>query len=105
MINILNTEYALYRYNYTTMARQPKQRTMYVTDSQNTAQNSDRDQTDSDDLVVDVSCDSEDARGHYIFIRDDRKKVDYFTICEVEVFEFDKKGTQIYTPLRTLSLH
>ena len=78
---------------------------MYVTDSQNTAHNSDRDQTDSDDLVVDVSCDSEDARGHYIFIRDDRKKVDYFTICEVEVFEFDKKGTQIYTPLRTLSLH
>ena len=86
------------------MARQPKQRTMYVTDSQNTAQ-SDKDQTDSDDLVVDVSCDSEDARGHYIFIRDDRKKVDYFTICEVEVFEFDKKGTQIHTLLRTLSLH
>ena len=76
-----------------------------MTDSQNTAQNSDKDQTDSDDLVVDVSCDSEDARGHYIFIRDDRKKVDYFTICEVEVFEFDKKGTQIHILLRTLSLH
>ena len=85
------------------MARQPKQRPMYVTDSQNTVQHSDKDQTDSDDLVVDVSCDSEDARGHYIFIRDDRKKVDYFTICEVEVFEFDKKGTQIntVTALRT----
>ena len=87
------------------MARQPKQRPMFVTDSQNTAQHSDEDQSDSDDLVVDVSCDSEDARGHYIFIRDDRKKVDYFTICEVEVFEFDKKGTQILTLLRTLSLH
>lgn len=78
------------RFNFTSRPSQPSKRTMFVTDSQNT--DSDQDQADSDDLVVDVTCDSQDAKGHYIFIRDDRKNVDYFSICEVEVFDLDKRG-------------
>ena len=37
-------------------------------------------------VTVMVECDNREAVGHFIFIRDDRKKEDYFTICEVEVF-------------------
>ena len=83
------------RYNYTSRATGPSlgEGKMFVTDSQNSG--SDQDQTDSEELVVDVTCDSQDAKGHYIFIRDDRKKVDYFRICEVEVFEFDKRGNAV----------
>ena len=82
------------RYNYTSRVRQPKEAptTVFVTDSQTTGEFTD---DDSDDLVVDVSCDSQDARGHYIFIRDDRKKEDYFSICEVEVFAHDNGGEEL----------
>ena len=47
---------------------------------------------DDDADTIDVSCENQDAVGHYIFIRDDRKKEDYFKICEVEVFSFNSKG-------------
>ena len=79
------------RYNNTKRVRQPKQlpRPMFVTDTENTVTTG---EDDSDDLVVDVRCDGQDAVGHYIFIRDDRKKEDYFRICEVEVFQFDTRG-------------
>ena len=61
---------------------------MLVTDAENTL----TPEEDSDDLVVDVQCDGQDAVGHFIFIRDDRKNKDYFNICEVEVFQFDREG-------------
>ena len=47
---------------------------------------------DDDADTIDVSCENQDAVGHYIFIRDDRKKEDYFKICEVEVFSFKNQG-------------
>ena len=88
------------RYNNTNRARQPKEiaRTMFVTDTENTLRTA---EDDSDDLIVDIQCDSQDAVGHYIFVRDDRKHKDYFSICDVEVFQFDKKGqcSEIIVPL------
>ena len=84
------------RYNNTNTVRQPKEipRTVFVTDTENTRMVDDDDQVedDSDDLIVDIGCDGQDAVGHYIFIRDDRKKEDYFSICDVEVFQFDTTG-------------
>ena len=76
---------------------------MFVTDTENTMTADDQaeEEEDSDDLVVDVLCDGQDAVGHYIFIRDDRKKEDYFSICDVEVFQFDTRGqcSEIIGPL------
>ena len=93
------------RYNYTNTIRQPKEMasSMFVTDTENTmaADEQAEAKEDSDDLVVDVRCDGQDAVGHYIFIRDDRKKEDYFRICDVEVFQFDTRGQwwEIIAPL------
>ena len=83
------------RYNYTNRVRQPKEipTSIFVTDTENTMTAEAED--DSDDLVVDVHCDGQDAVGHYIFIRDDRKKEDYFSICDVEVFQFDRRGQSV----------
>ena len=49
-------------------------------------------------LTVMVECENREAVGHFIFIRDDRKKEDYFTICEVEVFALntDPDGESIF---------
>ena len=70
---------------------------MIVTDTENTLTT----EEDSDDLVVDIHCDDQDAVGHYIFVRDDRKNKDYFSICDVEVFQFDRRGqcSEIIGPL------
>ena len=79
------------RYNNTNRPRQPKEiaRTVFVTDTENTLRTP---EDDSDDLIVDIQCDGRDAVGHYIFVRDDRKNKDYFSICDVEVFQFDTTG-------------
>jgi len=44
-----------------------------------------------EDLTVEVHCDNDDTSGHYVFVRDDRKKNEYFTLCEVEVFSIEQK--------------
>ena len=44
-----------------------------------------------EDLAVEVHCDNEDTSGHYVFVRDDRKKNEFFTLCEVEVFSDEQK--------------
>ena len=80
------------RYNFTNSGpgggqeREPRR---FVTDSEN--QISDisslrhRD-TPGEQITLEVACENQDAVGHFIFIRDDRKKEDYFKVCEVEVF-------------------
>ena len=67
----------------------------FVTDTENQSlmsRSSSSLRHDDDADTIDVSCENQDAVGHYIFIRDDRKKEDYFKICEVEVFSFNNKG-------------
>ena len=49
-----------------------------------------------EDLTVDVHCDNEDTSGHYVFVRDDRKKNEYFSLCEVEVFSDDQECENIW---------
>lgn len=80
------------RYNYTNSGpgggpeREPRR---FVTDSEN--QISDvsslrhRD-APGEQITLEVACENQDAVGHFIFIRDDRKKEDFFKVCEVEVF-------------------
>ena len=72
---------------------------MVVTDEDNTESarrnvNQDNEEIDvgnrieknKEDLTVEVDCDNDDTSGHYVFVRDDRKKNEFFTLCEVEVF-------------------
>ena len=49
-----------------------------------------------EDLTVDVHCDNDDTSGHYVFVRDDRKKTEFFSLCEVEVFSDDQECENIW---------
>ena len=49
--------------------------------------------TNKEDVIIEVHCDNDDASGHYVFVRDDRKKNEFFSLCEVEVFSDNKKCT------------
>ena len=44
-----------------------------------------------EDITVDVHCDNDDTSGHYVFVRDDRKKNEFFTLCEVEIFSDEEE--------------
>lgn len=78
------------RYNYTNsgsvdgQGREPRR---FVTDSESQDQASSlRHRDKQEQITLEVSCENRDAAGHFIFIRDDRKKEDVFKVCEVEVF-------------------
>ena len=78
------------RYNYTNsgsgdgQGREPRR---FVTDSESQDQASSLHHRDKQEqITLEVSCENRDAAGHFIFIRDDRKKEDVFKVCEVEVF-------------------
>ena len=92
------------RYNNSNQARSSRVGrnflpTVIVTDEDNTESerrnvNQDNEEIDvgnrieknKEDLTVEVDCDNDDTSGHYVFVRDDRKKNEFFTLCEVEVF-------------------
>ena len=79
------------RYNYTNpgpglKTREPRR---FVTDTENQIPTSSLRHDDDKqvgEVTIEVPCENEDAAGHFIFIRDDRKKEDFFKVCEVEVF-------------------
>ena len=78
------------RYNYTNsgsgdgQGREPRR---FVTDSESQDQASSlRHRDKQEQITLEVECENRDAAGHFIFIRDDRKKEDVFKVCEVEVF-------------------
>ncbi len=80
------------RYNYTNsgsggggQGREPRR---FVTDAENQVPASSlrHPDTPGDQITLEVVCENRDAAGHFIFIRDDRKKEDVFKVCEVEVF-------------------
>ena len=79
------------RYNYTNsesggrgQAREPRR---FITDAENqTPASSLRHPDKPEQITLEVACENQDAAGHFIFIRDDRKKEDVFKVCEVEVF-------------------
>ena len=81
------------------VAREPR---YFVTDDESRVNNRIRleDDTDNDSEIVtiDVSCDNKDAVGHQIFVRDDRKKEDYFKVCEVEVFAEKQEESECGEP-------
>ena len=43
-------------------------------------------------MRVEVQCGDNEAFGHFVFIRDDRKKEETFRVCEVEVFAEETEG-------------
>ena len=78
------------RYNYTNsgsgggQGREPRR---FVTDAESQAPASSlRHRDEPEQITLEVACENQDAAGHFIFIRDDRKKEDVFKVCEVEVF-------------------
>ena len=78
------------RYNYTNsgsgdgQGREPRR---FVTDSESQVTASSlRHRDKQEQITLEVVCENRDAAGHFIFIRDDRKKEDVFKVCEVEVF-------------------
>ena len=79
------------RYNNTNNGREARR---FVTDTDSRMELGRGEET----LTVMVECENREAVGHFIFIRDDRKKEDYFTICEVEVFALktDPDGELIF---------
>ena len=81
------------------VAREPRH---FVTDDEsrvtNKIQHDDGRENDSEIVTIDVTCDNNDAVGHHIFVRDDRKKADYFKVCEVEVFAEDEEDYQCGEP-------
>ena len=70
----------------------------FVTDTESRERNkivNREEEQQSEHVIIDVACENEEAVGHYIFVRDDRKKVDYFTLCEVEAFKYNEGKTVI----------
>jgi len=85
--------------------------TLLVTDEDNTESarnnaNQDAEEIDvvnkveknKEDLTVEVHCDNDDTSGHYVFVRDDRKKNEFFTLCEVEVFSDEQESKDCGDP-------
>jgi len=68
-------------------AREPR---ILVTDDESRSSNDIQPHLGPDVMSADVVCENEEAEGHYIFIRDDRKKLELFSICELEVFQLKK---------------
>ena len=68
-----------------------------MTDTESRERNNivEQEKDESEHVMIDVACENEEAVGHYIFVRDDRKKVDYFTLCEVEAFKYNEGKTVI----------
>ena len=48
------------------------------------------DEEDDDTVAVQIDCENQNTVGNTIFVRDDRKKNEFFHVCEVEVFAWDE---------------
>ena len=56
------------------------------------------DEEDDDTVAVQIDCENQNTVGNTIFVRDDRKKNEFFHVCEVEVFALntDPDGESIF---------